>query len=272
MKPMRLEYKFLVSLERLDELREAILPFVFIDEYADREIDKEYTVKSIYFDTMRLDDYRDKLAGIKIRKKLRIRGYNLRNSESTVFLEVKRKYENHIYKNRAPLYYSNLDLLLSTADCEKYLLKKKNFLDSKSDASKFFYLFKTKNYSPVTLVTYEREAFYSKHDSTLRITFDKNLRSKPLPQTSELYDDISLKYSMPGNFILELKFFSGFPTWLQKIIRRFEISRRAISKYTISVDSHYELNRFVNKKNLVAPFMSTGSEIQNMKEVIKNVG
>lgn len=68
MKPMRLEYKFLVSFERLDELREAIRPFVFIDEYADREIDKEYTVKSIYYDTMRLDDYRDKLAGIKIRK------------------------------------------------------------------------------------------------------------------------------------------------------------------------------------------------------------
>ena len=122
------------------------------------------------------------------------------------------------------------------------------------------------------MVTYEREAFYSKHDSTLRITFDKNLRSKPLPKISELFDDTLLKYSMPGNFILELKFFNGFPTWLQKIVKRFELSRRAISKYTICVDSHDELSRFVNRKNLVAPFMSTGSEIQNMKEVIKNAG
>lgn len=272
MKPMRLEYKFLVPLDRLDDLREAIRPFVFIDEYADREKDKEYTVKSIYFDTMKLDDYRDKLAGIKIRKKIRIRGYNIRNSESAVFLEIKRKYENHIYKNRAPLFYSDLGLLLETADYEKYLLKKKNFLDAKSDASKFFYLLKSKNYSPITLVTYEREAFYSKHDSTLRITFDKNLRSKSFPKISELYDDTSLKYSMPGNFILELKFFNGFPTWLQKIIRRFELSRRAISKYTISVDSHYELNRFVNKNDLVIPIMSTGCTIQNLKEVIKNAG
>ena len=128
MRPMRLEYKFLVPFNRLAELREAIRPFVFIDEYADREKDKEYTVKSIYYDTMKLDDYRDKLAGIKIRKKLRIRGYNFRNSESTVFLEIKRKYENHIYKNRAPLFYSDLGLLLETADYEKYLLKKKNFM------------------------------------------------------------------------------------------------------------------------------------------------
>jgi len=272
MKPMRLEYKFLVPLDKLNELREAIYPFVFIDEYADRESDKEYTVKSIYYDTMRLDDYRDKLAGIKIRKKLRIRGYNFKKSDSTVFLEIKRKYENHIYKNRAPLLYSDLDILLQTADYEKYLLKKKNFLDAKSDASKFFFLLKTKNYSPIALVTYEREAFYSKHDSTLRITFDKNLRSKPLPRISELYDDKSLKYSMPGNFILELKFFNGFPTWLQKIVRRFELNRRAISKYTISVDSHNELNRFVNKKDLVIPLISTGSIIKSLKEVIKNAG
>ena len=72
MKPLRLEYKFLLPVERIDELRRAISPFVFIDEYAEREINKEYTVHSIYFDTMRLDDYHDKLSGIKIRKKLRI--------------------------------------------------------------------------------------------------------------------------------------------------------------------------------------------------------
>jgi hypothetical protein len=77
---------------------------------------------------------------------------------------------------------------------------------------------------------------------------------------------------MPGNFILELKFFNGFPMWLQKIVRRFELSRRAISKYTISVDSHNELNRFVNKKDLVIPIISTGSKIKSLKEVIKNAG
>jgi hypothetical protein len=52
-------------------------PFVFIDEYADREIDKEYTVKSIYYDTMRLDDYMINLLALKLEKNLRIRGYNL---------------------------------------------------------------------------------------------------------------------------------------------------------------------------------------------------
>lgn len=272
MNPMRLEYKFLFPANKVDELREAIRPFVFMDEYAALEKNKEYTVRSIYYDTMRLDDYRDKLAGIKIRKKLRIRGYNKKNDESVVFLEVKRKYENHISKNRAPVLFTNLDLLLDSADCEKYLLKRKNFIDAKNDATKFFYLLKVKNCSPVALISYEREAYFSKHDSTLRLTIDKNLRSKPLPQTANLFDDADLKYAMPGNFILEIKFFNGFPSWLQKIVRRFELKRQAVSKYTICVDTHIELKRFVNKKDLLIPSFITGSNIHNWKEVVKNAG
>lgn len=270
MKLMRLEYKFLVPANKVDDLRNSIRPFVLIDEYAAREINKEYTVHSIYFDTMKLDDYHDKLAGLKIRKKLRIRGYNKVDKESTVFLEIKRKYENHISKNRAPLLYSNLEEILITSDYEKYLLKRKSFLDAKNDAAKFFYLNKIKNCSPVALINYEREAFFSKHDSTLRITFDKNLRSKPLPKISDLYTEEQLKFAMPGNFILEVKFFNGFPEWLQKILRRFELKRQALSKYTICVDTHYELNRIVRKKHLLLPSNYSGIKLNFMKEEITN--
>ena len=272
MKPMRLEYKFLIPTDRLDELRDAIMPFVSLDEYALREVDNQYTVRSIYFDTMKLDDYRDKLAGIKVRKKLRIRGYNNVKSDSVTFLEIKRKYENHISKNRAPVLFSDLELLLQTSDIEKYLMKKKNYMDARNDAIKFFYLLKLKNCAPVILIDYEREAYYSKLDSTLRITFDKNLRSKSLPQIKDLYNDEYLKFAMPGKFILEIKFFGGFPIWLQKIIRRFELNRQAISKYTICVDTQYELNRFVHKKDLILPSVSNINNMINRKELIKNAG
>jgi hypothetical protein len=253
MKLMRLEYKFLVPTDIINELRNSIRPFVFLDEYADRETNKEYTVHSLYLDTMKLDDYHEKLAGIKIRKKLRIRGYNLPDTDSIVFLEIKRKYGNHISKNRAPLLYSNLEDILKTSDCDKYLLKRKNYLEAKNDACKFFYLSKKKNYSPVILINYQREAYFSKNDSTLRITFDKKLRSKPFPKISDIYLDQQLKYSMPGKFILEIKFFNGFPSWLQTIIRRYDLKREAVSKYTICVDSNNELKRFVDNKQLLVP-------------------
>jgi hypothetical protein len=129
-----------------------------------------------------------------------------------------------------------------------------------------------KNCSPVVLINYEREAFFSKHDSTLRITFDKNLRSSPIPKISDLYSEERSRYAMPGNFILEVKFFNGFPTWLQKILRRFEFKRQAISKYTNCVDTHQELVRFVNKKHLLLPSYFNKSQINFMKEEVKNAG
>lgn len=272
MKPMRLEYKFRVRKEHLNELREALRPFVFVDEYADREIAKEYTCRSIYYDTLKFEDYHDKLAGFKSRKKLRIRGYNQPNEHSVVFLEIKRKHENHISKNRAPLLYSNLDNLLANQDFEKFLLKKNNFLDMQKDASNFFYFYKLKNYSPVVLVTYDREAYFSKHDSTLRITFDKNLRSFPLPETSDIYVDDRLKPAMLKEFILEIKFFNGFPQWLQKILQRYELKREAISKYVICVDNQPELDRLKIGKDFLVPKNFGFNRKSSWKEVVKNVG
>lgn len=272
MKPMRLEYKFRVRKENLNEFREALRPFVFVDEYAEREIAKEYTCRSIYYDTLKFDDYHDKLAGVKQRKKLRIRGYNQADENSVVFLEIKRKNENHISKNRAPLLYSNLNNLLADQDFEKYLLKKRNFLDMQKDASNFFYFYKLKNYSPVVLVTYDREAYYSKHDSTLRITFDKNLRSFHLPETSNIYEDERLKPAMLKDFILEIKFFSGFPLWLQRILQRFELKREAISKYVICVDNQPELDRLKNGKFFLIPKNNSTYRNSSWKEVVKNVG
>ena len=271
MKTQRLEYKYLIPLNKIDDLRNAIKPFVYPDEYADREKNKEYTVHSIYLDSIKLDDYYDKLAGIKIRKKLRIRGYNFQSHDSIVFLEVKRKHENHISKNRAPLYFKDLPAILETANCEQYILKKKNYLDSINDARKFFYLCKIKNCSPVVLINYEREAFFSKHDSTLRITFDKNLRSRSFPAIKNLFDDSGMKYGTPGNFILEIKFFNGFPTWLQKIISKFGLNRQAVSKYTISIDSNRELKKFVDNRKLILPSIFNDYNKQIMKEEIKNV-
>ena len=272
MNPMRLEYKYLIRTSELQNLRNDLSPFVNLDEYAEKMEEKEYTVRSIYYDSMRLDDYQDKLAGLQIRKKLRIRGYNKVEDNSLVFLEVKRKYENFISKNRAPVLYHDLDEILITSDINRLLVNKKNYLNAQNDALQFFYILKAKNYVPVTLVVYDREAFYSKHDLTLRITFDKNLRSKSLVKTSELFNETGLKYAMPGYFILEIKFFGGFPKWLQNILSKYELNRQAVSKYVSCVDNHSELRKFVYDKKLLIPSPFASEKTKNLKEQLKNAG
>ena len=58
---MRQEYKYLVPINKLDKIRNALKPFVKIDPFAENRDNKEYTVKSIYFDSVELDDYNDKI-------------------------------------------------------------------------------------------------------------------------------------------------------------------------------------------------------------------
>ena len=73
---IRQEYKYLVSNELLDDIRAMLLPYVRLDSYLSKSDSVDYTVRSIYFDTCRLSLYQEKISGLKLRKKFRLRGYD----------------------------------------------------------------------------------------------------------------------------------------------------------------------------------------------------
>ncbi len=234
----RFEYKYLVPCERLDELRECVRPFVELDKYAERS-GGQYTVRSIYFDTPRLSNYLQKIEGLKMRKKLRIRGYNKAAPDSLVFLEIKRRYGVPIAKNRAPLYYRNLPALLATGDYQTYIRKNFGMPNAYEDAQRFLYNMHRHAMRPVVTVVYDREAFVGKFDHTVRVTFDKNLRSEIFPEIDNLYSDAKLRYTHKAHFILEIKFFgSTMPAWGRSIVAQFGLWQKALSKYTMSIDTH----------------------------------
>jgi len=118
----RLEFKYLVPWGELDRLRRALAPFVEIDSFAGAEPDQQYTVRSIYFDTPGLACYVQKEAGIHTRRKLRIRGYGAPREDSLVVLEIKRKLDMRVSKNRAFLPFAGLEQLLSSGDVERFIL------------------------------------------------------------------------------------------------------------------------------------------------------
>jgi len=53
----RLEYKYLVPLHCMDELRRDLLTYLEYDQYASGRPNNEYTVHSVYFDTVHYDCY-----------------------------------------------------------------------------------------------------------------------------------------------------------------------------------------------------------------------
>ncbi|MGH7451053.1 MAG: VTC domain-containing protein, partial [bacterium] len=205
----RLEYKYLVPNTLVDQIRSDLLPYMEIDHFAEKQESGEYTVRSVYYDTPGFHCYQEKMDGVKVRKKFRIRGYNQPAEDSIVFLEIKRKYENFIEKNRAPLLYKDLDALFSSPDLDKYIISFSKSDKEKSEAQRFLYHYYRLGLRPAVLVVYDREAFLGKFDPSLRLTFDKNLRGAIFPSLAMLYDEDCLKSAMPQHFIFEVKFFRG---------------------------------------------------------------
>ncbi len=248
---MRLEYKYLVPDEFLPRLRALVSPFVEMDRYAVQTGEGEYTVRSIYFDTPDLSFYQDKVDGLEVRKKLRIRGYNEYRRDETVFLEVKRKHGATVIKRRAPVPYSHVCDLLYSGDVEQYAPASQEFPDTIEDARSFLFHLYSMPLVPTILVIYEREAYHGRVNSSLRITFDKNLRSSLFPSLDGLFLEERTAHAMAGYFTLEIKTCGGIPAWLRAAIGKFNLKPAAISKYVICLDRH-GLPQRVSKHKMLA--------------------
>jgi hypothetical protein len=235
---MRYEYKYIVPLKKLEQLREMVLPFVKMDQFVEAGGRNHYTVRSIYFDTPRYDFYYEKIEGIKNRKKVRLRGYDKGDEDSIVFLEIKRKYDVPIIKYRAPVTFEDAQNMLREKNINGQILLGDKFPKGIENSKRFFYQVFSKNLRPVVLVVYEREAYLSKFDSSVRVTLDKNLRSKGYPSINELYNEEKIKATLAGNFILEVKFNHSFPAWLNPIISRLQLRKQSASKYVFSMDAN----------------------------------
>lgn len=233
----RFEFKYLVPAAALPKLRQAIAPFVEVDQYTRGE-SGDYTIHSIYFDTPTLRYYEEKVAGLETRRKLRVRAYNRLLTDSPAFVEIKRKNNMAIAKNRARLPYRHLEKLFITGDIEGYIGPHAADARDLSDARRFFYHMYRYSLLPIVLIHYEREAYFRKFDSSVRITFDKNLRSSSFPTLEDLFADGAAIPSLSGSFVLEVKFHDGLPSWLRSVLEDFGLERQSVSKYCTCLDEH----------------------------------
>ncbi|MGM0531344.1 MAG: VTC domain-containing protein [Bacteroidota bacterium] len=235
---LRYELKYLVPNELLPALRQRLLPFVVPDTncYITNNSIFQYTVRSIYLDSHDMECYTHKKSGIKIRRKLRIRGYNELHNNSKVVFEIKRKTGGRIKKQRSIFYFRDLEKLIRYINIEDHIISNGNE-DSLNNAHRFFYHLKKKQYMPINLVVYEREAYFGRFDSGVRITLDKDIRSKLFPKFKNLYDNHGMKSFFNSHFVMEIKYFTdNMPVWARSIVQEFMLRNDAISKYIIGYD------------------------------------
>lgn len=227
----------------MDSLRERISSFVVPDSYTkwDTHGHRQYTVRSIYFDSLNLSCYAEKHEGVMLRKKFRIRGYNDQTSKSQVVMEIKRKIQARQKKYRSRVLFSDIDKVLKYGDLDRYVIANGTSDDPVADASRFMYHVNKNQFIPTCLVVYEREAYFGKLDKGVRITFDKNIRSRLYPKIDSLYNEKDMKLLFRNHFILEIKYFRNeMPVWARSVVQEFRLRCDALSKYTIGIDANRE--------------------------------
>lgn len=233
-KNFRHEFKYILD-SRMASLVESYLEKIGLRK--DSAQNGSYAVTSLYFDTPTLEDYYDKLSGIKYRKKLRGRVYNDHfDGKDKVWLEIKEKHDMNINKMRDSVSYEDWMSLVKTGNTFEINNKHK---ESKA-IQKFLYLFHRKNYKPNVIVRYNRKAFTDNFLSGIRVTLDRNLETcawKPFVDNGEMVviDD--------GAAVLEVKFTKAMPWWFGEMVQSLNLSRKAFSKYTSAVDVLNRHNR-----------------------------
>ena len=93
----RYELKYLISPEQKEKILDAMSGHMELDRYG------RTTIRNIYFDTENYRLIRRSIEKPAYKEKLRIRSYSQATADSTVFVELKKKYDKVVYKRRIPL-------------------------------------------------------------------------------------------------------------------------------------------------------------------------
>jgi hypothetical protein len=194
-----------------------------------------YSVHSLYLDSAELTFYHEKLAGIRVRKKLRIRGYDHSDKHRDVFLEIKRKYGEIISKDRAKTKLRYIGRILESGRPQGTIAS----LESQhmQAIGKFLHNIRAMSLRPTVLVTYDRQAFVGRNESYARVTFDRNVRCIFKPTIDNLFAESDWCSCDGSGVIVEFKFEGSMPWWMRRIVRQFGMVPQAISKYCMAVDA-----------------------------------
>ncbi|MDX2345235.1 MAG: polyphosphate polymerase domain-containing protein [Acidimicrobiia bacterium] len=220
----RFELKYLLTTSQVNAFRDDLLHFVDRDAHAGPT--GSYPLTSLYYDT---DDHRfywEKIDGIKIRRKLRIRSYDPAPEPATpVFVEIKQRVNSVTQKRRIVTTLADAMYLCDTGTVPQHEPRDSATYDEIAGMTLFYDL------RPTVVTLYEREAYVGREaDPGLRITFDSEIRyrSRNLDLTAP---DPGTAAMNPSWQVMEVKVNERIPYWLTELVARHDCQLIRISKY-----------------------------------------
>ncbi len=211
----RYELKYLMDEGQTKAVYDALKEYMVLDKYG------HSSIRNIYFDT---DDFllaRRSISKPLYKEKLRIRSYGKAETDSEVFVELKKKYEKVVYKRR---------LTMPLDQAMEWFTPEGKRPDTQIGEEIDFMRERYPGIRPAMLLTYEREAYYAKDGSDLRITIDSNIlaRTEDIDLTSETGGFAVLP---EGYTLMEIKTLYGYPPWLTSVLSGNRLYKSSFSKY-----------------------------------------
>lgn len=142
----RYELKYLLTQEQKKKILQAMAPYMELDQYG------RTTIRNLYFDTGNYRLARHSIEKPSYKEKLRVRSYSQADPESPLFVELKKKYRNVVYKRRIALPEKEAMEWLQGGSCSQ---------DVQISREVDYFLSYYRNLAPVVFLSYEREAFFS---------------------------------------------------------------------------------------------------------------
>ena len=220
----RYEYKFLVSPEAKARILEAVAEGVEPDPHGE---DGAYQVTSLYYDTADRRAFYEKLDGVPIRHKFRLRHYG-EKPEST-FMEIKSRHYQTVHKSRIPLDKETFEKLLEEPDFMRELPSP----GPRHHEAVDFIRLRSSQYRmlPAITIGYRREAYVGRHHERLRLTFDHLCQAYRAESYPVAPDQVGCAFCPREVAVMEVKFDHRLPGWMRDAVGLAQVRPVRMSKY-----------------------------------------
>ena len=225
----REEKKFLINLEEFRKLSHHLEQFLMEDEHNGA---LGYCVRSLYFDTIYDKDYFEKLDGVELRRKIRLRIYH--PEDNFALLEMKQKQGQYQLKRSLRITRDDAKALID-GDYTPLLRYPEDF------AAECYALMQMQLYRPKTIVEYRRKAFIAK-ENKIRITFDHQIVSTESDMNLFSKDLNMNPVSDPFATVLEVKFNGFLLDYIKDLLSNAQKSELSVSKYMLARQASYKYN------------------------------
>ncbi|MBQ4046209.1 MAG: polyphosphate polymerase domain-containing protein [Lachnospiraceae bacterium] len=213
----RYELKYILTGQQKEEILKAMEPYMALDEYG------RTTIRNVYYDTENYRLVRKSIEKPVYKEKLRVRSYGRAGANDQVFVELKKKYRDIVYKRR---FKAPGRAAADWLDGRGPVPAKNGQIIDEIAYFRDFY----KGLAPACFISYEREAYYDKKGSGFRVTFDENIMARTDRLT--LSEDALGVPLIPRDMtLMEIKCAGGYPLWLTRVLSRLRIYKTSFSKY-----------------------------------------